>query len=79
MYSFPAGQDYQPVTNMTLGPLWNITRRQCFNVNILDNTWPEDTEDFMIHVQFCPGEPQPERVDINPQTGTITIIDDDGE
>ena len=77
--SSPAGQDYQAVTNMRLGPFGNSDRRQCFDVNITNDAEPEDPEDFMVIVQFCPGEAQPERVDIDPQTATTTIMDDDGE
>ena len=67
------------MTNMPLGPFGNSNRRQCFDVNIMNDAEPEDLEDFMITVQFCPGEAQPERVDIDPQTGTTTIMDDDSE
>ena len=74
-----AGQDYQAVTNMRLGPFGNSDRRQCFDVNITNDAEPEDPEDFMVIVQFCPGEAQPERVDIDPQTATTTIMDDDSE
>ena len=77
--SFPAGQDYQAVTNMPLGPFGNDDRRQCFDVNIINDVEPEDPEDFMVIVQFCPGAPQPERVNIDLQTGITTIMDDDSE
>ena len=73
-----AGQDYQAVSNMYLGPFSNDDRRQCFTVNILNDTQSESPEYFMVNVHFCPGE-QPERVDINPSSGNTTIIDDDGE
>ena len=75
----PADQDYQAVTNMHLGPFGNDDRRQCFAVNIINDAEPEDLEDFMVIVQFCPGEAQPERVNIDPQTGITTIINDDSE
>ena len=75
----PAGQDYQAVTNMRLGPFGNSDRRQCFDFNIMNDANPEEPEDFMVIVQFCPGEAQPQRVHIDPQTGTTTIMDDDGE
>ena len=67
------------MTNMPLGPFGNNDSRQCFDVNIMNDAEPEDLEDFMVIVQFCPGVPQPEGVDINPQTGNTTIMDDDGE
>ena len=73
-----AGQDYQAVSNMYLGPFSNDDRRQCFTVNILNDTQSESPEYFMVNVHFCPGE-QPEMVDINPSSGNTTIINDDGE
>ena len=36
-------------------------------------------ENFMVNVQFCPGQPQPENVDVNPSSGTTTIVDADGK
>lgn len=77
--SSSAGQDYQPVINIHLGPFDNNDRRQCFNVNILNDTQVENPENFTVNVQSCPDETPPERVDINPSTGTTTIVDDDGE
>lgn len=71
----PAGQDYQSVTNIRLGTFGNSIRRQCFNVNILNDTQSENPEYFMIQVQFCHGETF-ERVDIDPSTGTTTVMDD---
>ena len=66
--------------NMPLGPFGNSIRRRCFNISILNDGLPEMTEQyFMVNVQFCPGQPQPERVDINPSSGTTTIIDADGK
>ena len=66
--------------NMPLGPFGNSNRRQCFNVRILNDSVAEMTEqDFMVNVHFCPGQPPPERVDINPSSGTTTIIDADRE
>ena len=66
--------------NMARGPFGNSNRRQCFNVMILDDSLAEMTEeDFMVNVQFCPGESQPDRVDIDPSSGTTTIIDADRE
>lgn len=67
------------MTNLPLGPFGDSNRRQCFNVSIL-NGLPETTEeDFMVNVQFCPGQLQPQNVDIDPSSGTTTIIDADGK
>jgi len=67
------------VTDMRLGPFGNNNRRQCFTVNILNDTQSENTENFMVNVSFCPSEPVPPRVDINPRNATTMIIDDDGK
>ena len=64
---------------MRLGPFGDSNRRQCFNVNILNDNRAENPENFMVNVQFCPGETSPARVDIDPSSGTTTIIDDEGE
>ena len=67
------------MTNLPLGPFGDSNRRQCFNVSIL-NGLPEMTEeDFMVNVQFCPGQPQPQNVDIDPSSGTTIIVDADGK
>ena len=66
--------------NMTLGPFDNNTRRQCFNINIRDDTQREDPEDFTVNVHDCPGPPPPgPRIFFNPRSGRTTIIDNDGE
>ena len=75
-HSSPAGQDYQAVINMSLGPFGSSNRRQCFNVRILDDTQPENSENFAVSVHPCPGPPPP-RVIFNPRRGRTTIEDDD--
>ena len=68
------------MTNMTLGPFDNNNRRQCFNVNIRDDTQREGTEDFTVSVDDCPGPPPPgPRIIFNPRSGRTTIIDNDGK
>ena len=66
------------MSNVHVGPFGKDDRRQCFNVNILNDTQSENSEYFMVNIQFCPGD-QPERVDINPSRSNTTIIDDDGK
>ena len=75
-HSCLAGQDYQAVTNLTLRPFGSGNRRQCFNVSILDDTQPENSEDFTVSVHPCPGPPPP-RVIFNSRVGRNTIEDDD--
>jgi len=67
------------VTNLPLGPFGDSNRRQCFNVSILNGQAERTEEDFMVNVQFCPGQPQPQNVDIDPSSGTTTILDADGK
>ena len=64
------------VTDRRLGPFGRSGRRQCFTVNITDDTRSEPTELFMVNVHFCPG-PIPFLVGIFPQNATTTIMDDD--
>ena len=65
--------------NMHLGPFRNSNRRLCFSVSIVNDNLVETPENFMVNVQFCSGQPQRDRVDIDPSRGTTTIIDDEGE
>ena len=75
-HSCLAGQDYEAVTNMRLGPFGSSNSRLCFNITILDDTQPENSEDFTVSVHFCPGPPPP-RVIFNPRVELHTIEDDD--
>ena len=82
-HSCLAGQDYQAVTNMPLGPFGSGNRRQCFNVTILDDTQPENSEDFTVSVHPCTGPTPPgptppgPRIIFNPRVGRNIIEDDD--
>ena len=73
------GDDYGQVTNMPLGPFGNSNRIQCFNVTIVDDNVPEDNEEFMTVVTFCPGELVPPNTIITPPNSTVTIGDNDRE
>ena len=76
-YSCLAGQDYQAVTNLPLGQLGDRNRRQCFNVTILDDVQPENSEDFTVDVHPCTGQPPPGGIIIDPRIGRTTIEDED--
>ena len=76
-HSCLAGQDYQAVANMSLGPFGSSNRRLCFSVSILDDTQPENSENFTVSVHPCPGTPAPGRVILNLQVSRHTIEDDD--
>ena len=76
-HSCLAGQDYVPVTNMPLGPFGRNISRLCFNITILDDTQPENSENFTMSVDSCPGSPPPPRVIFNPRVGRHRIEDDD--
>ena len=67
------------MNNMHLGPFGNSNRCLCFSVSIGNDNLVETPENFMVNVQFCPGQSQPENVDINPSSGTTTITDTDGK
>ena len=64
---------------MVLGPFGNNNRLQCFNVTVLDDDVPEEVEEFMTMVTFCPGESVPPTIIITPPNSTIVIEDNDGE
>ena len=74
---YTAGEDYGGLTNQRLGPFGNNNRHQCFTVNILSDmsNIMEPPEDFMVVVNFCPGEPVPPNTQINPPNATTTIFD----
>jgi len=74
-----AGTDFNEVMNMRLGPFGNNNRLQCFNVTVVDDNVPEDIEEFMTVVTFCPGEPVPPNTNITPPNSTVVIRDNDSE
>jgi len=39
---------------MVLGPFGNNKCLQCFNMTITDDDVPEESEEFMVNVTFCP-------------------------
>ena len=76
-HSCLAGQDYEAVTNKSLGPFGSNNTRLCFNITILDDTQPENSENFTMSVHPCPDSPPPPRVIFNPRVGRHRIEDDD--
>ena len=61
-----------------MGPFSNSQRRQCFLVEITNDTIPENSENFFLDLAPPPGE-MLERVTITPSQATVTIEDDDRE
>jgi len=66
------------ITNQIVGPFSNSQRRECFLVEITDDTIPENSENFFLDLVPPPGE-MLERVTISPNQTTVTIEDDDRE
>ena len=64
---------------MRLGPFGNNNRLQCFNVTVVDDDEPEEIEEFMTVVTFCPGEPVPPNPIITPPNSTVVSQDKDRE
>ena len=79
MYSNPPGNtDFTPISNLSVGPFSNTTRRQCFSVEITNDMIPEDMESFFLDLTTRPGDTLP-RVTISPDEAEVTINDDDRE
>ena len=57
-------------------PFNNVTRLQCFNVTIYDDTLVEDTEIFSVGVTLA-DDTLP--VMISPKVSTVEIVDNDGK
>ena len=54
------------------------TRRQSFDVTIIDDELFENTEDFDLELRFDPFVRPPSGVILRPNVSTICILDDDG-
>ena len=67
-----------PINDRSIGPFSNATRQQCFSVRIINDTIPEDTENFFLDLTTRPGD-MLDRVNITSNEAEVTINDDDRE
>ena len=75
-----APSDYDTLAGFSLGPFSNSVRQLSFNVPIVNDTFPEDDEDFTASLTLSPadGARLGTRVTVDPDLATVTIEDDDG-
>ena len=75
-----APSDYDALTGFLLGPFSNSVRQLSFNVSIVNDTIPEDDEDFTVRLTLLPADQARlrNRVTVRPDLATVTILDDDG-
>ena len=77
--SAAAGGDFTPINNQDVGPFSQMTRRQCFAIEITDNDVPEDNETFTLRLTFPPGTDSAQRAKttIEPMETTVSIEDNE--
>ena len=75
-----APSDYGALAGFSLGPFSNSVRRLSFNVSIVNDMIPEDDEDFTASLTLSPADRARlgNRVTVQPDLATVTILDDDG-
>ena len=73
--------DYGALTDFSLGPFSNSARQLSFNVSIVDDVIPENNEDFTASLTLSPADRARlgNRVTVDPDLATVTIMDDDGK
>ena len=71
--------DYGFLSNFHLGPFKNDVHQLSFNVSVVDDDIPEDTELFRISLAIVPADRARlgNRVTVSPDVGTVTIQDND--
>ena len=72
--------DYGALTGFSLGPFNNSVRQLSFNVSIVNDMIPEDDETFIANLTLLPADQARlrNRVTVQPDSATVTILDDDG-
>ena len=72
--------DYGALTGFSLGPFNNDVRQLSFNVSIVNDMIPEGTETFIANLTLLPADQARlrNRVSVQPDSATVTILDDDG-
>ena len=75
-----APSDYGALTDFLLGPFSNSVRQLSFSVSIVNDANPEDDEDFTARLTLLPADQTRlgNRVTVDPDLATVTILDDDG-
>ena len=73
--------DYGNLTNFRLGPFNDSVRELSFNVSIVNDSIPEDTEMFNVSLTLDPAAEARlgNRVIVSPDVATVTIQDNDGK
>ena len=73
--------DYGALSNFSLGPFNNDVRQLSFNVSIVDDNIPEDTEMFRVRLALHPADRARlgNRVTVSPDVATFIIQDSDGK
>ena len=70
------GTDYVAISNQDVGPFHQMTRRQCFAIEISDDSIPEGDESFTLAYALAPGV-DARRLTINPAVTRAQIADND--
>ena len=70
--------DYGTLTNFTVGPFNNDVRQLSFNVSIVNDDIPEDTEMFGASLTLDPAMSH-YCVTVSPGIATVTVQDDEGK
>ena len=75
-----APSDYGALAGFSLGPFSNSVRQLSFNVSIVNDTIPEDDEDFTASLTLSPADRARlgTHVTVDPDLATVTIEDNDG-
>ena len=70
--------DYGNLTNFRLGPFNDSVRELSFNVSIVNDNIPEDTETFTASLALHPASRASlgNRVTVSPDVATFTIVED---
>jgi len=65
---------------LSLGPFSNSVRQLSFNASIVNDMIPEDDETFIANLTLSPADQARlrNRVIVQPDSATVTILDDDG-
>ena len=74
----PGNSDFIAIINHDVGPFSSSQRQQCFLVEIANDKFPENLENFFANLKTRPGE-MLQQVTINPTVAEVTMDDNDRE